>query len=170
MIEVNTTWELLPNIDEKAYGEWAKKTVGTVLKAPGIVEFRAHRNILGSSQIRSTAVWQSLSDWANYTDSDEWQALDAEFRTFVKDIHIEIWGLRQCYPNLCAPVDKFELKTGSKLTLSLFCIYAIRRYCTCALKIADSGTLQLMQILTESVISLIHISAKIARINALQNR
>ena len=103
MIEVNTTWELLPNIDEKAYGEWAKKTVGKLLKAPGIVEFRAHRNILGSPQIRSTAVWQTLTDWANYADSDEWQTLDAEFRTFVKDIHIEIWGPSPVLPKPVRP-------------------------------------------------------------------
>ena len=32
MIEVNTTWHFLPNIDQQAYGEWAKKTVGTILK------------------------------------------------------------------------------------------------------------------------------------------
>jgi hypothetical protein len=46
MIEVNTTWNFLPNIDQQAYGEWAAKTVGTMLKAPGLVEFRAHRNII----------------------------------------------------------------------------------------------------------------------------
>ena len=45
MIEVNLSWDLLPNIDQQAYGEWATKTVGAILKAPGLVEFRAHRNI-----------------------------------------------------------------------------------------------------------------------------
>ena len=103
MIEVNTTWELLPNIDQQAYGEWAKKTVGTILKAPGLVEFRAHRNILGSPQVRSTAVWQTLADWANYTDSNEWRALDAELRAFAADIRIEIWGPSPVLPKPVHP-------------------------------------------------------------------
>ena len=103
MIEINTTWELLPNIDQQAYGEWAKKAVGTMLKAPGLVEFRAHRNVLGSPQVRSTAVWQTLTDWANYTDSDEWRALDAELRAFVADIRVEIWGPSPVLPEPVHP-------------------------------------------------------------------
>ncbi len=61
MIEVNTTWEYLPNIDQQAYGEWTGKTVGTMLKAPGLVEIHAHRNILGTPKVRSTSVWKTLS-------------------------------------------------------------------------------------------------------------
>lgn len=48
MIEANLSWDLLPDIDQQAYGEWAKKAVGTLLKAPGFVEFRAYRKIFGS--------------------------------------------------------------------------------------------------------------------------
>lgn len=103
MIEVNTTWELLPNIDQEAYGEWAKETVGKMLKASGLVEFRAHRNVLGSPLVRSTAVWQTLADWANYTDSDEWRALDAELRAFAADIRIEIWGPSPILPEPVRP-------------------------------------------------------------------
>ena len=103
MIEVNTTWELLPNIDQEAYGEWARETVGKILKAPGLVEFRANRNILGAPQVRSTAVWQTLADWANYTDSNEWQALDNEFCAFATDIRIEIWGPSPVLPEPVRP-------------------------------------------------------------------
>jgi heme-degrading monooxygenase HmoA len=103
MIEVNTIWELLSNIDQEAYVEWAKETVGKILKAPGLVEFRAHRNILGSPQVRSTAVWQTLADWANYTDSDEWRALDAGLRAFATDIRIEIWGPSPVLPKPVRP-------------------------------------------------------------------
>jgi len=103
MIEVNTIWELLPNIDQEAYVEWAKETVRKILKAPGLVEFRAHRNILGSPQVRSTAVWQTLADWANYTDSNEWRVLDAELRAFAADIRIEIWGPSPVLPKPVRP-------------------------------------------------------------------
>ena len=103
MIEVDTTWELLPNIDQEAYGEWAKETVGKILKAPGLVEFRANRNILGAPQVRSTAVWQTLADWANYTDSNEWRALEDEFRAFAADIRIEVWGPSPVLPEPVRP-------------------------------------------------------------------
>ena len=103
MIEVNTTWELLPEIDQEAYGEWAKETVGKILKAPGLVEFRANRNILGSPQVRSTAVWQTLADWANYTYSNEWRALEDEFRAFATDIRIEVWGPSPVLPEPVRP-------------------------------------------------------------------
>ena len=103
MIEVYTTWELLPNIDQEAYVEWAKETVGKILKAPGLVEFRAHRNILGAPQVRSTSVWQTLADWANYTDSNEWRALEDEFRAFATDIRIEIWGPSPVLPEPVRP-------------------------------------------------------------------
>jgi hypothetical protein len=52
MIEVNFSYDLLQGIDQKAYGEWALKAVGAVLKSPGIIEFRANRNLLGSPQVR----------------------------------------------------------------------------------------------------------------------
>ncbi len=51
MIEVNMTYDLVPGIDQKAYGEWAVKTVSAVLKAHGLKEFRANRNILVPYQI-----------------------------------------------------------------------------------------------------------------------
>ena len=92
MIEVNLSYDLLPNFDQKAYTEWAKKTVGGILKASGLIEFRANRNMLGDPQVRSTSVWKTLADWANYVDSDEWKTREQEARGFVKNIKVEIWG------------------------------------------------------------------------------
>lgn len=92
MIEVNMTYDLLPDIDQQAYGEFVKKAIATVLRAPGFVEFRANRNVLGSPQVRSTSVWQSLADWARFTESAEWQALELEFRTFLTNLDVQIWG------------------------------------------------------------------------------
>ncbi len=71
MIEVNSTWDLYPNIDQEAYGDFAKKAIGTTLKASGLIEFRASRNMLGSPQVRSTYVFRNLADWAGFNDSDE---------------------------------------------------------------------------------------------------
>ena len=73
MIEVNTTWELIPHIDQEAYDEFAKKAIDAILKAPGLIEFRASRNMLGSPQVRSTTVWKSLTYWVKFVESPDSQ-------------------------------------------------------------------------------------------------
>jgi len=103
MIEVNMTYGILPNIDQEAYGEWAKKTLGTIMQAPGLVEFRANRNLIGDPQVRSTTVWNSLADWANYTESNEWRALEDEARGFISNIQVEIWGPSPIVPEPLRP-------------------------------------------------------------------
>jgi len=103
MIEINMTYELRPNLDQQAYGEWAKKAIEVILKAPGIVEFRANRNILGSPQVRSTTVFQTLADWAKFVDSDEWRTLEIEHRGFATDIHAEVWGPSPVLPEPVRP-------------------------------------------------------------------
>lgn len=103
MIEVNTTYEILPNTDHQAYGEFAKKAIGTILKAPGLVEFRANRSLLGSPLVRTTSVFRTLSDWASFIDSDEWRGLEAEFRTFVTDVRVENWGPSPVLPEPVRP-------------------------------------------------------------------
>jgi len=103
MIENNTIYELRPNLDQQAYGEWAKKTIGVILQAPGVVEFRANRNLLGSPQVRSTIVFQTLTDWAKFVDTDEWRTLEAELRAFATDIHIEVWGPSPVLPEPVRP-------------------------------------------------------------------
>jgi heme-degrading monooxygenase HmoA len=92
MIEVNMTYDFLPGIDQQAYGELARRAIATVLEAPGLVEFRASRNLLGSPQVRSSTVWRTLADWAKFSESSGWPALEAEFRTFVTNIRVDIWG------------------------------------------------------------------------------
>jgi hypothetical protein len=62
MIEVNKSYDLLPGIDRQAYVAWSKGASATMLRAPGLVEMRVHRNLLGSPQVRLTLVWQTLAD------------------------------------------------------------------------------------------------------------
>jgi len=102
-IEVNWTWDFLPGMDKKAYAEFTKKAVAGLMKAPGLIEFRANRNVLGSPQARATSVWRSLTDWANYGGTKEWQEMEAELRTFVTNIHVEIWGPTPLVPKPVRP-------------------------------------------------------------------
>ena len=103
MIEVNKTYDFLPGIDRGAYAEAARKWVDKVLHAPGIVEFRANRNILDSPQVRITTVWESLSDWANFAESPDRQALESELRAFTTNINVELWGPSPVMPEPLRP-------------------------------------------------------------------
>ncbi|WP_062536607.1 antibiotic biosynthesis monooxygenase [Mizugakiibacter sediminis] len=91
MIEVTQTYDLLPAVDRDTYADWVKKAIGLVLKQPGLVEFRAHRNLLGSPQVRTTTVWQSGADWAHFAEG-AWQTLEPELRRMATNLRIELWG------------------------------------------------------------------------------
>src|SRR6476620_3248469 len=78
MIESHLSYDLLPNADMKAYVEWVKNTVKALVEQPGVVEFRATRNVLGAPQVRATTVWQSLADWSKFTEGNVWQSMQTE--------------------------------------------------------------------------------------------
>lgn len=92
MIEICNTHDFAPNLDQRAYMEYVKRAVGVVMQAPGLVELRSQRNVLGSPRLRVTTVWQSLSDWATFQQSPAWQAMEAEQERFLINTHTEIWG------------------------------------------------------------------------------
>jgi heme-degrading monooxygenase HmoA len=103
VIEANTYWDLRPDIDQQAYSQFAKKVAGTVLKAPGIVEFRGHRNFLGSPRVRQTTQWQTLADWAKFAESAENQEIQSELHKFATNIKTELWGPSPVVPEPLRP-------------------------------------------------------------------
>jgi hypothetical protein len=98
MVEIVQTFDFLPNANLQAYAEFAKRSIGTVLQAPGFVEFRANRNALGSPQVRATWVWEKKADWEAFGESAAGMKMEDEFRTYVTNYHVEIWG-----PSLLVP-------------------------------------------------------------------
>lgn len=66
MLEAVLTYDLVPGASQQAYQAWAKNSIGTTLRQAGLIEFRAHRNILGSPQVRITAVWHSMADMEKF--------------------------------------------------------------------------------------------------------
>ena len=102
-VEVHWSWDYLPGMDKKAYAEFAKNAVATFMKAPGLIEFRANRNVLGSPQARATTVWKSLGDWAKFGETKEWATVQAQLRTFVTNIRVEIWGPSPLVPKPVRP-------------------------------------------------------------------
>ena len=103
MIEECMTYDFLPGINQQAYGEYAKKAIGAVLQAPGLVEFCAYRNVLGSPLVRLVTVWQTLEDWARFAESATWQALEVELLSFVVNKHSELWGPSPVMPEPLRP-------------------------------------------------------------------
>ncbi len=103
MIEMDMTYDLLPGIDQEAYQAWAKNAVGLMLKAPGIIEFRANRSLLGSPQVRATSVWKTLADWGNYNQSSEWQGLRTEMQAYATNVRVDIWGPSPVVPKPIRP-------------------------------------------------------------------
>ncbi|MBI4755987.1 MAG: antibiotic biosynthesis monooxygenase [Betaproteobacteria bacterium] len=103
MVEVTQTFDLVPGIDQRAWGELAHRAVATVLRSPGIVEFRAHRNQLGSPKVRTTAVWQSLADWAKAAENPEIKALETEMGGYVTNLRVEFWVPSPVLPDAARP-------------------------------------------------------------------
>jgi heme-degrading monooxygenase HmoA len=104
MIEVVLLYDLVPGTDQKAYVEWAKKAIGLVLSSPGVIEFRASRNLLGSPFVRSISVWKSLADWQRFFESPGWQACEVDLRgKFAAKLKIEIWGPSPVAPEPLRP-------------------------------------------------------------------
>jgi hypothetical protein len=102
-IEVHWCFDLLPGTDQKAFAEFVKNVIATCMKAPGLIEYRANRNVLGSPHGRATTVWQSLSDWAKFVESKEWAEIEAKARTFQTNIRVEIWGPSPLVPKPLRP-------------------------------------------------------------------
>jgi hypothetical protein len=104
MIEVDLKWDFLPGADQQAYQAWAQRAIGSVLQSPGVVEFRAHRNMLGGPAVRATSVWQTMADWGNYGESETWQALKAELLDrYAQNLGVEIWGPSPVVPEPLRP-------------------------------------------------------------------
>ena len=103
MLEVSKTYDLLPGIDQQAFLEFGNRAFATMLKAPGLVEIRVYRSLLGSPQVRLTLIWQTLADWAKFTESPERQRLDSELLKFATNIGIELWGPSPAVPEPLRP-------------------------------------------------------------------
>lgn len=102
MIEVSFRYDMLPGVNMKTYGEWARKAVATILQQPGVVEFRASRSLLGSPQVRTSTVFQSAADWERFAKGS-WLPLEDEFRSFVTNLRVELWGPSPHFPDPLHP-------------------------------------------------------------------
>ena len=104
MIEITLTYDLQPGVASKSYTEWAKKAIVVLLKNEGIIEVRAHRNLLGSPQVLIVTVWESVTNWAAFADKKSWIALLDELQdTFATNLELQIWGPSPIAPEPLRP-------------------------------------------------------------------
>lgn len=103
MIEVAFTYNFIPGIDHVEYAKLARRATKMMMCSDGFVEFRAHRNIIGSPHVRRTSVWESLSHWAALAQNPVFQSLTDEFRTFVTDLDVQLWGPSPLTPDPIRP-------------------------------------------------------------------
>ncbi|SAL69704.1 hypothetical protein AWB67_03983 [Caballeronia terrestris] len=102
-IEVVHKYDLLPGADQQAYGELTRKAAAALLRATGLVEIRADRNLLGSPHVKATSVWRTLVDWEAAKGIEELAALEAESRRYVTNVSVEIWGPSQLLTHALRP-------------------------------------------------------------------
>ena len=102
MLEVCVAYDLLPGVNQDGYQAWAKKAISATLKQPGLVEFRAHRNILGSPEIRTTSVWRTGGEWISFAEGG-WKSLEHELRSFATNLRMEVWGPSALVPEPLRP-------------------------------------------------------------------
>jgi len=105
MIEVAFTYDFLADIDENAYARLATKATNMMVSADGFIEFHAQRNMMGSPHVRRTSVWKSLTHYAALAQQPEFQKITAEFRTYVKNLDVVIWGPSPLLPD---PIKREE--------------------------------------------------------------
>ena len=102
MVEGHLTWDFVPGVDQQAYGAWARNAVGATLQAPGIIEFRANRNMCGSPQVLVVSVWETAADWGNFLENT-WPALEAELHLHAINVHYTLWGTSPLVPKPLYP-------------------------------------------------------------------
>lgn len=92
MLQVDLSYDLSPNYDMSAYGEWARNSAGIIKKQPGMVDFRGHRMVFGTPRICTTSVWCRLEDWDQFSKSTGWLLLEEELRGFATNLMLNFQG------------------------------------------------------------------------------
>ena len=94
---------LFPGASDEEHWDLVKRIVTALVRDKKIIEFRAQRNMLGEPQVKITICWELMTHWAAFTQSDEWMELDAELRTLVSHLQLEIWAPSEYMPDPIRP-------------------------------------------------------------------
>jgi len=100
------SWDLPPaeqieTYNEKAGTEW----IPTVLKQPGVKEFRAYRNPYHTTpQVVIHTEFDSLASWLKFVESEDYAAIMADLRAVgCTNLSSEVWGASPVVPEPLKP-------------------------------------------------------------------
>lgn len=103
MIEVTMTYNMVPSINQEAYGQLWKRAIAMFVEAPGLIEIRGNRSLTNSGNVRQTTVWNTVSDWSRFIEKPEWQEIFYDFKYYATNMTIEIWGESPIIPQPIRP-------------------------------------------------------------------
>lgn len=75
-----------------AYVEFAKANIPAYLNAPGLIELRGYRPIIGSAQVAITFEFADLAAFAIWRSHPEVERVMVESRQYGENICMELWG------------------------------------------------------------------------------
>lgn len=88
MMEIDLSYDLSPNYDMNAHGDWARHSAGVIKRQPGMLEFRGHRQVFGTPRIGTSSIWRGLEDWERFTKSTGWLLMEEELRSFASKVMV----------------------------------------------------------------------------------
>ncbi len=101
------SWDMPLSAEQmKAYGEQAQSNwIPTVLKQPGVKEFRAYRNPTHTTpEVLLHTEFDSMNSLMQYLASDDYSRIMSELRaTGVTNISVEIWDASPIVPEPLRP-------------------------------------------------------------------
>jgi quinol monooxygenase YgiN len=83
-------WDIHPDKLE-AYLKWTESAIKRTVAAPGVVEFRAYRGAVGTSQVVVTYEFADMTAWAAWNSSEDMQKVNAELHTLAHNVTTELW-------------------------------------------------------------------------------
>ncbi len=99
-------WDLPPAEQMEAYNKKAgTELIPTILKQPGLKEFRAYRNPYGTTpQVVTHAEFDSLESWLKFIQSEDYAAIVARLRALgCTNLVAEVWGASPLVPEPLKP-------------------------------------------------------------------
>ena len=99
MIQVVTTYDILPNVDLEAYVDLIRRGAEMIQHAPGAIEITGARNLAGSPRVRSTVTWASLEAWAAFITGSSFQEIQNDLRDhYITNVDTQIWDMSPVVP------------------------------------------------------------------------
>jgi heme-degrading monooxygenase HmoA len=76
----------------KEYTKWAENVIPRLIAAPKVEEFRAYRSTITSHRVLMMLEFESLKDWAEFTESEEGKKIWTEIMSNTANLSAELWG------------------------------------------------------------------------------